>query len=117
MDINKPDNNINKRFPKTESTKNGEKSSSASSSNSAKSPRDKVSLSEYKFRNNDQLFAKLELEKLNMSSSQKLGDMKAKITEYKKALAESPEKAKETEIGKKLSSPDVWGDIANKILK
>lgn len=119
MDIKKPDNNISNRFTKTEGTTNGEKSSSVSSpsGDSGQNLTDKVSLSEYEFRNNDRLFAKLELEKLNVSSAQDLGAMKAKITEYKAALAESPEKAKETEIGQKISNSDVWGDIANKILK
>lgn len=117
MDINKL-NNISNNFKKTEKTSEGKKSASSTSKQSSSgSAADKVSISNYKLRNNDQLYAKIELEKLNELASKQLGNIKTKITEYQEAKRRSPEAAEQTEIGQKLNDPDVWEDIANKILR
>ncbi|NBC27833.1 MAG: hypothetical protein GVY08_13295 [Bacteroidetes bacterium] len=65
---------------------------------------------------NDQPHAKREMDKLNEESNNKLKQMKAKISLYRSAKAVSEKAASETEIGKLLNSPDVWEDIAYKIL-
>jgi len=64
----------------------------------------------------DERFAKKEIEKLTESSSGKLKEMKAKISEYQAAKLISDEEANNTEIGKLLNDPDVWGAIARKIM-
>lgn len=116
MDINKLNNINNSNLKKTDGASKGQKSEDTSSSKTADSTADKVSISDYQFRNNDQLFAKLELEKLNNSASDQLKEMKARISEFNQA-AEAPDKtARETEIGQKINDPAVWEDIAHKIL-
>jgi hypothetical protein len=42
--------------------------------------------------------------------------MMAKINEYQAAKEISPEAAGDTEIGQMLNNPDVWGEIANKMM-
>lgn len=74
-----------------------------------------VELNHY-MSNSDQPHAKREMEKLNEESNDKVKQMKAKISEYRSAKAISEQAAKETELGKLLNSPDVWEDIAYKIL-
>jgi hypothetical protein len=64
----------------------------------------------------DERFAKKEIEKLTESSSDKLNDMKAKISEYQAAKLISDEKANNTEIGRMLNDPHVWNVIARKIM-
>ena len=63
MDINKIEHRLNgSSFNKTDAASRGDKApASAARSSSAGAPGDKVSLGDYPFRNNDQLFAKLEL--------------------------------------------------------
>lgn len=116
MDINKLNNVDKNNLNKTNEASKGQRSADASSSKSADSPADKVSISDYQFRNNDQLFAKLELEKLNNSASGELKEVKAQISEFNKAAEASDQKTEETEIGKKINDPAVWEDIAYKIL-
>lgn len=77
---------------------------------------DQVSLNSFGAKKNEELFAKIELEKLNQSSFGKLKDMKAKIQAYQSAAEESPEAAAGTEIGKMLDNPDIWGSIAEKMV-
>jgi len=116
MDISKLNsingNNINKTNETSEGSASGKTSKS-----SADTPKDKVSLGDYQFRNNDQLFAKLELEKLNESSSQQFKEMKAQVSEFLNASEHSAEAAQETELGQKINDPAIWEDIATKILK
>lgn len=64
----------------------------------------------------DERFAKKEIEKLTESSTGKLKNMKAKISEYQAAKLISDEAANNTEIGKLLNDPDVWDVIARKIM-
>lgn len=119
MDINKINNRVDgSNFNKTDAASKGkEASETARSSSSVDTPRDKVSLSDYAFRNNEQLFARLELEKLNESSSGKLQEINVEITEYQEASESSSEAAQETKMGQKINDPSVWGDIADKILQ
>ena len=119
MDINKIENRVSgNSFNKTDAASKGNESAETTgSSSTTDSPIDKVSISDYPFRNNDQLFAKLELEKLNESSSGQLQEIKAKLKEYKEASKVSPEAANETELGQKVNDPSVWEDISNKILR
>jgi len=116
MDISKLNsingNNINKTNETSEGSASGKTSKS-----SADTPKDKVSLGDYQFRNNDQLFAKLELEKLNESSSQQFKEMKSQVSEFLNASEHSAEAAEETELGQKINDPAIWEDIATKILK
>jgi hypothetical protein len=117
MDINKLNNINGNNVNKTNETSKGEKSRSASSQSSSDTPADKVSLGDYPFRNNEKLFAKLELEKLNDSSSQQFKEMKAQVSEYLQATENPDANAKQTDMGQKVNNPSVWGDIANKILQ
>lgn len=115
MDINKIENRISgSKFNKTDATSKGQESSSTKGKSQAgDSPKDKVSLGDYPFRNNDQLFAKLELEKLNDSSTERLQEIKTQLKEFK----EAGEASSETELGQKINDPSVWEDIAHKILR
>jgi len=117
MDISKLHNINSNNVNKTNEPSEGASSQETTSKSSAGTPTDKVSLGDYQFRNNDQLFAKLELEKLNDSSSQQFKEMKAQVSEYLEASEQSPKEAQETELGQKLNDPSVWGDIAHKILQ
>lgn len=76
---------------------------------------DKVSLENFQFRNDEQLFAKVELEKMSRNSFEKLKALNAKISEYEHARQSSPELADQTEIGKMLKNPKVLEKIAQKI--
>ncbi|NGP87366.1 hypothetical protein [Fodinibius halophilus] len=117
MDINKLNSSASNSFNKTEETSKGQKQSGVSSKQSSPNTADKVSISDYKFRKNDQLFAKVELDKLNDSASDELVEMNKQVSEYQKAKEVSPEAAQNTEIGQKLNDPNVWEDIAGKMLK
>jgi hypothetical protein len=118
MDINKLNNSASNRFKKTGEVSNGQsKADSSSKESSANTPNDKVSITNYTFRKNDQLFAKLELDKLDENSSNKLSDTKEAIAEYQKAKEISPEAAAKTEIGQKINDPSVWENIAEEMLK
>lgn len=77
---------------------------------------DQVSLNSFGGSKNEELFAKIELEKLNQSSFGRLKEMKAKIQAYEAASQESPEAAANTEIGKMINDPGVWGSIAQNIV-
>lgn len=120
MDIKDLSNNINNRIngsgklsdqsPKIEENQGPKRSDEAIS--------DKVSLnSSFKSNKSEEIFAKIELEKFRAGSFDKLRDMKAKITEYEAMKEVSPEKAKETELGKLIDNPDVWGAIAEKMTR
>ena len=113
MDIKKLSNHINGNLNKAEM---GQKPSEPASQKSPEEFVDKVSIENFDFRNNDQLFAKLELSKLNQESANRLKDMKAKISEYQQAKETSPEAAENTEIGQQINSPDVWEEIAQNML-
>lgn len=116
MDINKLNNISGNNVNKTNETSKG-KESQRTSSKSSDTPTDKVSLDDYQFRNNDQLFAKLELEKLNESSSKQFKEMKAQVSEYMEASQNPDTSIQQTEMGQKINDPSVWGNIANKILQ
>ncbi|HBX67437.1 MAG TPA: hypothetical protein DEG32_15240, partial [Balneolaceae bacterium] len=97
----------------SESSQSASKISRADESNSFT---DKVSLENSGAKKSEQLFAQIELEKLNQSSFGKLKAYKAKLQEYEAAKNESPEAAANTEIGKMLNDSDVWGKIAENII-
>ncbi|MDR8393024.1 hypothetical protein NC796_17845 [Aliifodinibius sp. S!AR15-10] len=115
MNINKLSSHINGEINETNAAKGGQEASDSAQGKSDGKVVDKVSIENYN-SNNEKLFAKLELEKLNHGSSERLKDMKAKINEYKEAKKVSAEAAQQTEIGQKLNDPDVWGKIADDIL-
>lgn len=117
MDIKKVTNNINGQLNGTNAAGHSAKSSEAANNKAAEPTSDKVSLGDYSFKKNEKLFAKIELEKLNQSSFGKLKDYKAKLQEYQEAQKVSPEKARETEIGKLLDDPEVWASIAGKMVE
>lgn len=119
MDINKIENRVSgTNLNKTDAASKGNESAkSAGDDSKPDSPVDKVSISDYPFRNNEELFAKLELEKLNESSSGRLQEIKAELNEYMEASEVSTEAANETELGQKINDSSVWGDIARKILQ
>lgn len=114
MDINKIENHG--KFSKTDAASKGKK---PASTNGTASPADtdRVTLSDYGFKSSEKLFAKIELEKLNISSSKHLKELKAELTEFKNASKISSEEANKTEMGQKINDPSVWEDIANKMLK
>lgn len=116
MEINNITNHLNKELKDSEAASKGSSSSAASNSKSDERYSDKVTLGNGPAEKTDQIFAKLELEKLNHSSFEKLKGMKAKLAEFEAAKEISQEKADQTEMGKLLNNPDVWGSIADKIL-
>ncbi|MCW9705347.1 hypothetical protein [Fodinibius salsisoli] len=116
MDINKLNNIGGSNVNRTNESTQGE-ASEKNSNASVDTPVDKVSLRDYPFRNNDQLFAKLELEKLNQSSSQQFKKMKGQVSAYLEASDNPDADVQQTELGQKLNDPSVWGNIANKIIK
>lgn len=113
MDINKLNSISNNNINKADKTDKGEYARDTSKS-SADLPTDKVLLDDYQFRNNDQLFAKLELEKLNDNSSDQLQQMKQQVSEF---LEASEESVQETKMGGKVNDPAIWENIAYKILQ
>lgn len=116
MDIKKLDNITNKSVNQTNKSSE-EAGSQKSASKTINAPKDKISLDDYQFRNNDKLFAELELEKLNDSSSQRFNEVKSQVSAFLKASEQSSDAAHKTEMGQKINNPDIWGDIARKILQ
>lgn len=117
MDLNNITNSINGKVNETREAEQGRKAEGKQISESKKDISDKVTLDSYNFKKNEQLFARIELEKLNQSQFDKLKSYKAKISEYEAAVKISPEAAKETDLGKLLDNPDVWDEIANRIIE
>lgn len=117
MDINKLNSVNGSSINKSNNTSVNSGAKDSSPANKSNATEDKISLSDYTFRNNDKLFAKLELEKLNNASSERFDKIKAQVSEYRKASEGSSEEASHTDLGEKLNDPSVWSDIAEKILK
>jgi len=116
MDINNISNNLSTQLNGSSSTNENRPASDISISKADSSISDRVSLENYGSNKGEELFAKIEMEKLNQASFDNLKTMKSKINEYQAAKEVSPEAAGETEIGQMLNNPDVWGEIANKML-
>lgn len=116
MDINKLSNHTNGHIEGTNSTGNGERISKSGPAKPKEEVSDKISLDKFNFRNNEKLYGKVELEKLNQRSFDRLKTMKAKLSAYEEAKAQSPETAAETEIGKMINDSGVWSEIAQKII-
>lgn len=117
MDINNISNKPSTQLNGTESSNGSKLSSEISiSKSSGDSISDRVSIKNYGSNKGEELFAKIEMEKLNQASFDKLKTMKAKISEYQAAKEVSADAADQTEIGQLLNNPDVWGEIANKML-
>lgn len=117
MDINKIGSHLSSHLSEAKSTDPGEKSSVASAANKADSVfSDRVSLKQESKLNNERIFAKIELAKLEESSFEKLKAMKSKINEFEAASKESPDAAAQTDIGKMINDPAVFEEIAKKIL-
>ncbi len=117
MDINNIGGNLSRHLNETRSSDEAGKSQADTKPVSKEGYSDKVSIGQYSGKDNEELFAKVELDKLNQTSFDKLRTMKAKIAEYEEAIKNSPEAAAETEIGKMLNNPGVWEDIADKITR
>ncbi|SMO95887.1 hypothetical protein [Gracilimonas mengyeensis] len=118
MDINKLNNHINGHVNGTAASDSTERSNQAEAIGKARETSDKVSLTNpSNAKKSEELFAKIELEKLNQSSFDKLKGYKAKLQEYEAAKEQSPEAAAQTEIGKMLNDSDVWGKIAQNIIE
>lgn len=117
MEINKLTNHINGQLNNSNAVDGSERAAKAGAVDKSKDTSDKVSLSNpTQAKKSEELFAKIELEKLNQSSFDKLKSYKVKLQEYEAAKGQSDEAAANTEIGKMLNSPDVWGEIAQNIL-
>lgn len=117
MDINKLGNIKGNNINKANGTSEGAESQDKRSPSSADSTEDKVSLNDYQFRDNDRLFAKLELEKLQEKSGGRMREMKSKVNAYLEAKKNPEKSAEDTEIGQKLNAPSTWEDIADKMLQ
>lgn len=116
MDINKLTSHINGSLNGSDPAKEGAKTEEPLFDRSPNGISDKVSIAQESVADNEELFARIELEKLNQSSFDKLKQMKAKISEYEAAKEISDEAAAQTEIGQMLNNPDVWGEIAGKLI-
>lgn len=117
MDINKISSHLSNQLSEAKSTDPGEKSSVASAANKADSVfSDRVSLKQESKLNNERIFAKIELAKLEESSFEKLKAMKSKINEYDAVSQKSSEEAAQTDIGKMINDPAVFEEIAKRML-
>ena len=116
MDINNISNQLSTQLNGSDSLNGNRPTSDISISKSDSPISDRVSIENYGSNKGEELFAKIEMEKLNQASFDNLKSMKAKVNEYQAAKEVSPEAAGETEIGQMLNNPDVWGEIANKML-
>lgn len=116
MDINNISSHLNGKISSTDTAGQSQKAADSSAKKTENEFSDKVSLGRFNNKKSVELFAKIELEKLNQGSFDKLKAMKTKISEYEAALKISPKDAQETEIGKMLNDPDIWEEIANKII-
>lgn len=77
----------------------------------------KDTLDVYGSKKGEELFASIQLEKLNLEVAGKLKKTKENINEYMTTKAVSPDAASNTEIGRMLDNPDIWEVIAKKILE
>lgn len=116
MDINKISSHLNEKINSSDGAEKNHKTSDHSVNKSENNFSDKVSLDRFSNQKSVELFAKIELEKLNQGSFDKLKAMKAKISEFEAAQDVSQKDADETEIGKMLNDPGIWEEIANKII-
>ncbi|MDI6401497.1 hypothetical protein QLX67_05775 [Balneolaceae bacterium ANBcel3] len=95
---------------------------SASSSGIPSSPEikkqstDQVSIDQHKFKQNEALFARTEYDKQSQAAFDKLRAMKTELNAYEQAKSDPSADPSKTKIGQMLDSPDVWEDIAKKIL-
>jgi len=117
MDINKLNNNSKSSINKSKSTAKSASSKRNKSADTSRSSGDKVSIKNFTFKNNDELFAKLELEKLNNASSERYKQIKSQVSDYKKASEKSSQAASDTEMGEKVNDSEVWEEIANRIIR
>lgn len=115
MEINKLANQVNNQINSSKAG-NTERTSDAGSVKKTDDFADKVSISTTSTNKSEELFAKIELEKLKQSSFDKLKEMKVKIQEFEAASKSSDTSVNDTELGKKLNDPAVWGKIADGIL-
>lgn len=116
MEINKLTTHLNNQVNGAKSEAASEASKASKVEKSSGEHSDKVSISNNSTSKSEELFAKIEMEKLNQTSFDKLKGMKAKLQEYEAAKGVSDEAAKETEIGKMINDPEVWGQIAQNII-
>lgn len=116
MDINNISNKLSTQLNGSTSANGNSAASEITISKSDDTISDRVSIKNYGSNKGEELFAKIEMEKLNQASFDNLKTMKAKISEYQAAKEVSSEAADKTEIGQLLNDPDVWGEIANKML-
>jgi hypothetical protein len=116
MDINKLTNNSNGKTNEVDGTAGSRRPTDLSQTTSKREISDRVSLNDFNSVLDEKVFAKIELEKLNQASFNRLRDFKIKLQEYESASAKSPEEASRTEIGKLINDPEVLEKIAAKIL-
>lgn len=116
MDINNISSLIKNHISESKAAASNEKSDAVSAGKGKDAITDKVTIESQRSAKSEEQFARIELDKLNQSSFEKLKSIKAGLVEYEKAKATSPDAAANTEIGKLLNNPEVWGDIANKVL-
>ncbi|MDG5766715.1 hypothetical protein QA596_04485 [Balneolales bacterium ANBcel1] len=113
MDINKLSTHLNG----TQAAGQKAQATGVSSAADAKgNAADKVTLDGYNFKKNEVLFARSEYDKQAQAAFERVKTMKAQLNEFDQAKTESAEKAASTPIGETLNSPDVWENIARKIL-
>lgn len=113
MDINKIGNILNDAKASAQSPRTVQDSVA---SNEPKYT-DKVTIKNNSPGKNEQDFARVEYDKHNRSSFEGLKSYKAKLTEFENLQKTDPTAAKLTEIGQKLNDPDVWKNMAEKILR
>lgn len=116
MDINNISSLIKNHISESKEASSNAKSDAVSSGKGKEAISDKVTIGSERTAKSEEQFAKIELDKLNQSSFEKLKSIKASLVEYENAKANSPDAAAKTEIGKLLNNPEVWGDIANKVI-
>lgn len=116
MDINNISNLIQNHISESKSAASNEKSAAVSAGKGPEAISDKVTIDSQRSAKSEEQFARIELDKLNQSSFEKLRTIKSKLVEFENAKEASPNAAANTDIGKLLNNPEVWGDIANKLM-
>lgn len=116
MEINKLTNRHSGSLNGPDSTGRKEGSSELGPSRKGGSPDDRVSINEYTFGENDRLFARTELQKLNQAGFDRLKSIKEELAEYRITGQFPAGTETAPTIGDLLEDPAVHDAIARKIV-
>lgn len=116
MEIDKLTNRLDRPLNKSDGIGKNRTPSGLNSDRPGESETARVSLREYPPGRDDQQFARIELDKLNRQSFDRLKEVKSRLNEYQQSLNHPDGNTLESRIGQQLNSTDVLDTIAQKIL-